>query len=158
MSETKAHLNRAIRATTDHMMLIIAEGNRVDKATVASELFEHLSTFHAMYAHCGIVASREELAEVSVELKTSNSLVVCLLEPPQTLTSLDFPNLNLATLTAGCKHLGILAKAQTQHRVFHHHKVLLCLILEIFANLTGDEVPHLDETIHRTGDQILAIW
>lgn len=66
-------------------------------------------------------------------------------------------NLDLAVLWARGEHLRVSAERQAEDGVVHHHEVVLRLVLQIFPNLASREVPHLNEPIHTSRDQVLTI-
>lgn len=80
-----------------------------------------------------------------------------LLEPPQALSALHPPDLDLAVLTTTRQHLAVATERHRQYRLLHHHKVVLRLVLQVLPDFTGREIPHLDEAVDRASDQVLAV-
>lgn len=80
-----------------------------------------------------------------------------LFESSQALSALHLPHLDLAVLTTARQHLAVAAERHGQHRLLHHHEIVLRLVLQIFSDLAGREIPHLDEAVHRPGHQVLAV-
>lgn len=102
---------------------------------------------------------------------------------PSSVTENTSADLDLSVLGSGGQHLRVPAEAHAQHGVVHHHEVVLSLILQILgtnkaflitrapetppspppdphlylSDFPSGEVPHLDEAINRTSDQILTI-
>lgn len=66
--------------------------------------------------------------------------------------------LNFSIMRSAGQQVRVPAEGHAEHGLLHHHEAVLGLVLEIFPDLAGGKVPHLDEAVHRAGDQVLAIW
>lgn len=105
-----------------------------------------------------VEGGRQYLAVVPAELDTSHALGVRLLESPQALSALNSPDLYFTVLRAAGEHLAVPTESHRQHRLLHHHEIVLRLVLKVLSYLAGREIPYLDETVHRAGDQVLSVW
>jgi hypothetical protein len=97
------------------------------------------------------------LAVIFGEGKGGYALTMCLFKSSQALAGGNFPDPNLSSLRSGSQHLAVPGKRQAQDRLFHHHEVVLSLILQIFPDFTGRKIPNLEESVHRSGNEILTV-
>ena len=124
---------------------------------MTSKLFQSFARFKTVSPNCCVKRRAEDLTVVFGELQGSDSFGVGLLEPSQTLPCGNFPDSNLAAFRTRSQHLTVPGKSQTQYCLFHHHKVVLCLVLEILTDLASGKVPDLKKAVHRSGDKVLAV-
>lgn len=97
------------------------------------------------------------LAVVFGKGERRDAFAVSLLEPSQALTGGDLPDPNLTSLRSGGQHLAVPGEGQTQDGLLHHHEIILSLVPQVLPDLAGGEVPDLEESVDRAGDQVLSV-